>query len=136
MNLPVRHTSGRLAELPFPGWTRDPPAEFDDLFSRMESLLESTFGAAPAVTATAWSPLADFSETDDAYLIEVDVPGIKRDDIDIELSDRDLIISGEIKHGGWLVEIAHTRRWLSLSDHSLAPLTLLTTQRPLGRTAW
>jgi HSP20 family protein len=49
MNLPVRRTSGRLAELPFPGWTRDPLAEFDDLFSRMESLLESTFGAAPAV---------------------------------------------------------------------------------------
>jgi HSP20 family protein len=73
-------------------------AEFDDLFSRMGSLLESTFGATPATTgAAAWAPLADFSETDDAYMIEVDVPGVAREDIDIELSDRDLMISGEIK---------------------------------------
>jgi HSP20 family protein len=101
MNLPVRRTSGRLAERPFAGWSWDPLAEFDDLFNRMGSLLESTFGTTPAAmgtaTATAWSPLADFSETDDAYLIEIDVPGVKRDDIDIELNDRELIISGEIK---------------------------------------
>jgi HSP20 family protein len=45
----------------------------------------------------AWSPSADVSETDDAYLIEVDVPGVKREDLDIEVSDRNLIISGEIK---------------------------------------
>ncbi|QOV40831.1 Hsp20/alpha crystallin family protein [Streptomyces ferrugineus] len=95
MTLPVRRTSGRLAERPL--WARDPLAEFDDLFSRMGSLLESTFGAAPAAAGMTWSPLADFSETEEAYLIEVDAPGVKHDDIDIELSGRDLIISGEVK---------------------------------------
>lgn len=99
MNLPVRRTPGRLAERPFAGWSWDPLVEFDDLFNRVGSLLETTFGATPAAmgTGTAWSPLADFSETDDAYLIEIDLPGVKRDDIDIELSDRALIISGEVK---------------------------------------
>lgn len=81
-------------------------AEFDDLVSRVGSLLESTFGTAPATRGMAWSPaatgvafapLADFYETDDAYLIEVDLPGVRREDIDIELSDRELIISGEIR---------------------------------------
>ncbi|WP_369394437.1 Hsp20/alpha crystallin family protein [Streptomyces sp. CG1] len=85
---------------------RDPLAEFDDLFNRMGSLLETTFGTSPtapgmpwtpAATGMAWSPLADFSETDDAYLIEVDLPGVKREDIDIEMTDRELVISGEIK---------------------------------------
>ena len=36
-------------------------------------------------------------ETDDAYVVEIDLPGVKRDDIDIQLSDRQLTVSGEIK---------------------------------------
>jgi len=31
----------------------------------------------------AWSPLADVSETDDAYLIEADLPGVKQDQLEI-----------------------------------------------------
>lgn len=104
MTPPVRRTSGRLAERPF--WVGDPLAEFDDLCSRMGTLLQSTFGAAPAVAGVAWSPPADFSETDDAYLIEVDVPGVKRDGIDIELSGRDPIISGEIRNASRLARCA------------------------------
>ncbi|MEU2923738.1 Hsp20/alpha crystallin family protein [Streptomyces sp. NPDC007251] len=106
MTLPVRRASGRLAEQPFPGWMRDPLAEFDDLVNRMGSLLESTLGSAPATpgapwsppaAGTPWSPPADFSETDDAYVFEIDLPGVQREDIDIELGDRELIISGEIR---------------------------------------
>jgi HSP20 family protein len=36
-------------------------------------------------------------ETDDAYVIEAELAGIKRDDIDIEMSDRELHISGGYK---------------------------------------
>jgi HSP20 family protein len=43
------------------------------------------------------SPLADVEETDDAYVVEIDLPGVKRDDIDIQLNDRQLTVSGEIK---------------------------------------
>ncbi|MFE9442144.1 Hsp20/alpha crystallin family protein [Streptomyces sp. NPDC006602] len=100
MSLPVRRgTSGRLAERRLPGWVSDPLAEFNELFGRVGNLLESTVGGAmaPATEAMAWSPLADVSETDDAYEIEVEVPGVNRDDIDIEMSDRELVISGEFK---------------------------------------
>ncbi|WDV56588.1 Hsp20/alpha crystallin family protein [Streptomyces coeruleorubidus] len=45
----------------------------------------------------ALAPLADVSETDEAYEIEVDVPGVKRDDINIEMAERELVISGEFK---------------------------------------
>ncbi|WP_244206749.1 Hsp20/alpha crystallin family protein [Streptomyces swartbergensis] len=33
----------------------------------------------------------------DAYLIEVDVPGVKRDDINVEMNDREISITGEYK---------------------------------------
>lgn len=67
-------------------------AEFDDLFERMTHLLES---AAPA--AGVWAPLADMHETDTAYVIEAELPGIKREDIDVEINERELRITGEYK---------------------------------------
>lgn len=99
MTLPARRATGsRLAERRLPGWAGDPLAEFDDLFSRIGNLLETTVGGGLTPTmAGAWAPAADISETDDAYLIEIDLPGVKRDDIDIEMGERELAISGEFK---------------------------------------
>ncbi|OLZ73399.1 heat-shock protein Hsp20 [Streptomyces sp. IMTB 2501] len=95
MTLPVRHRPGSLLERRFPGfgWGEPVAAEFDELFQRMTQLLEGT--AAPG--ELAWSPAADMRETDDAYVIEADLPGIRRDDIDIEMSERGLRITGEYK---------------------------------------
>ena len=44
-------------------------------------------GATAAPAALAWSPAADTRETDDACVIEAELPGIKRDDIDIEITE-------------------------------------------------
>ena len=41
--------------------------------------------------------LADVEETDDAYLVELDLPGVNKSDIDIQLVGRRLIVSGERK---------------------------------------
>src|ERR1700732_3630135 len=55
------------------------------------------FGLAPVDVAEGpWIPLADLSETDDAYVVEVDLPGVNRDQIGIQLQDRELVITGEI----------------------------------------
>ncbi|GAA1066777.1 Hsp20/alpha crystallin family protein [Streptomyces asiaticus] len=99
MTLPVRRVSrAPLAERRHPGWTTGPLAEFDDLFSRMGSLLESTVGSlTPMTEGTTWSPSADVSETDDAYQIEAGLPGVKREDVDIEMAGQELVISGELK---------------------------------------
>src|ERR671931_449248 len=45
----------------------------------------------------AWSPLVDIEETDDAYVIEAELPSVKREDVNIELVGNDLQITGEIK---------------------------------------
>ncbi|WP_412062746.1 Hsp20/alpha crystallin family protein [Rubrivirga sp. IMCC45206] len=42
-----------------------------------------------------WTPRADVSETDDAYVLSLDLPGIDRDTLDVTLDDGTLKISGE-----------------------------------------
>lgn len=45
--------------------------------------------------AAVWAPRVDLSETDDLYRIEVDLPGMTRDDLKISYQDNQLAISGE-----------------------------------------
>jgi HSP20 family protein len=96
MTLPVHRRPGQLLERPFHalGWGEPIAAEFDDLFERMNRFLEAA-STAPAVRA--FSPLADLHESDDAYVVEAELPGIKREDIDVEISERELCITGEYK---------------------------------------
>jgi HSP20 family molecular chaperone IbpA len=42
-------------------------------------------------------PSADIEETDDAYVLEIDLPGVRREDLDIELRDNEVRITAEIK---------------------------------------
>jgi HSP20 family protein len=72
----------------------DPFRELDELYERMNHILES--GVA-TTAADRWVPLADIEETDDAYTIEMELPGIKQDDVDIEVNGRELTVTGEVK---------------------------------------
>jgi HSP20 family protein len=89
--LPVRRSSGRNLTVV------NPTREFEDIYDRMGQLMNLAFGLTPIDVAEApWIPLADLSETDDAYVVEVDLPGVNRDQIGIQLQDRELAITGEI----------------------------------------
>ena len=73
--------------------------EFSELQSRMDTLMQSVFGPLGSLEGAgelaSWRPLADVSETDDRYLVEVELPGVKRDDISVEVAGNELVISGE-----------------------------------------
>ena len=43
----------------------------------------------------AFTPLADIEETDDAFVLEVELPGIDRKDVSVEVRGRWVTISGE-----------------------------------------
>jgi HSP20 family protein len=43
---------------------------------------------------TGFTPLLDVRETEDEYLVMVDLPGVKSEDVTIELTDQVLTISG------------------------------------------
>ncbi|MGP8297325.1 Hsp20/alpha crystallin family protein [Streptomyces inhibens] len=95
MTLPIRHRHGSLLERGIP-W-HEPTAEFEDLFERMNRFLESTSLAPSFGEAMTWAPLTDMHETDDTYKVECELPGMKREDIDVEITEHELRISGELK---------------------------------------
>jgi HSP20 family protein len=72
----------------------DPFRELDQLYERLNHLWETGVGTEGA---DRWVPLADIEETDDAYVIELELPGVKQDDVDIEINGRELTVSGEVK---------------------------------------
>jgi len=57
--------------------------------------MESTVGG--AATAVAWTPLADVTESDDAFHIEIELPGVKKKDINVEANGQELVVTGDIK---------------------------------------
>src|SRR5918994_6378852 len=68
---------------------------------RLRRMLDHTFGAfglpALATESMGWSPPVDIEEQDDAYVIEAELPGVKREDVNIEVIGNELSITGEIK---------------------------------------
>ena len=80
--LPVQRSGRNLTVV-------NPSREFEDIYDRMGQLMNLAFGLAPVDVAEGpWIPLADVSETEDAYVVEVDLPGVNRDQIDIQVQDR------------------------------------------------
>ena len=76
----------------------DPFKEFRNLQKSME-MMNRLFnaverGEAPGVD---FVPAVNTREADDAYYIEVDLPGVKKEDISIDVNDNVLTISGERK---------------------------------------
>jgi HSP20 family protein len=73
-----------------------PWPEFEDLHQRMGRLLENLTGGFNGA-GSAWAPALDLEETDDAYLAEIDLPGINKDDLSVELVGDQVRVHGEIK---------------------------------------
>ena len=71
----------------------DPFRQLDELHDR----LARAWDAGSLGALDRWVPSADLEETDDAYVLELELPGLARDDVDVELGDRVLTVSGEIR---------------------------------------
>jgi HSP20 family protein len=70
----------------------DPLREIADLHDRLDRLVDPG-----GVASSVWTPPVDIEETDDAWIVEAELPGVERDDISIELRENELSITGEIK---------------------------------------
>jgi HSP20 family protein len=70
------------------------------LHSRINDLFDESFGRArgvPSATAGVWLPPVDILESKDAYLIRAELPGMKKEDVTLEVNDGTLTLSGERK---------------------------------------
>ncbi|MEW6670752.1 MAG: Hsp20/alpha crystallin family protein [Thermodesulfobacteriota bacterium] len=68
------------------------------LHDRINRIFDETFprpAPASAPSACDWNPVVDTYETDDTIVIELELPGIDKKDVEINLKDRLLSISGE-----------------------------------------
>ncbi len=73
---------------------------FRDLLSiqeEMNELFNRAFGQRERgePSARLWAPALDIAERKDAYLVKVELPGVKPEDLDISLEDGLLTVSGE-----------------------------------------
>jgi HSP20 family protein len=67
---------------------------FKDEMERMfDRFLEPRWGVLEAVGE--WTPRLDFSETKDAYVVKLEVPGVEQKEINVSLQDGLLTVKGE-----------------------------------------
>ena len=84
-------------------WTRTGelfPTLFRDRFFReFDDLMDRFLGKEPFLTGftRTFTPAIDISETDDAFLVKGEIPGIDPKDLDISLTGQVLTITGEKK---------------------------------------
>ena len=73
----------------------DSGREVDSLQSEVNRVFDAFFGnGAPR---RRWVPAMDLVETDDNLVLRADLPGLSRDDVEIEIKDGVLTVSGERK---------------------------------------
>ena len=79
----------------------NPFRELEDVSNRLNSI----FGRFPArvgseqemLAMSDWTPSVDISETDTAYLVKGEIPGVKKEDIKVTIEDGVITMRGERK---------------------------------------
>ena len=83
----------RPTHSPFLG-SREPFASFFDRFFG-DFWNDSDYVGDFEAGKRTWLPAVDIVETEDAFVATADLPGLKKDDIDVSLEDSVLTVSGE-----------------------------------------
>jgi HSP20 family protein len=101
----------------------DPARELDTLQTDLNRVFDTFFGGRTENGAPRrWIPAMDLAETDEHLVLKADLPGLGADDVEIEVKDGVLTVSGERKtehedssHGYHRVERSYGRFSRSLS---------------------
>jgi len=72
------------------------PALQDDLDRTVDRLFRTWMGPV-SFSEFNWHPTVDVGETNDEVVVKAEMPGMSKDDIEINVEDNQLILSGEKK---------------------------------------
>jgi len=77
----------------------EPFRELSSLQTEMNRLFNAAFDTSPAGNGgnRRWAPAMDLLETEDHFVLRADLPGMTDSDVNIELEDNVLTVSGERK---------------------------------------
>ena len=79
----------------------EPARELNTIQNEMNRLFNTYYDAPPANGGTSgqrrWLPPMDLIESDDNFVLRADLPGLSEEDVNIELEDNVLTISGQRK---------------------------------------
>jgi HSP20 family protein len=108
--LPRREPGGDL-------WRADPLRDLDSMFDRMLRRFDMpSFGRWPQ----GFTPPVSIEETDEAYVFEFELPGVKRDEINIEVGAQELRVSGQINEKQRTGVLRHSTRRTGSFDYRVA----------------
>lgn len=75
----------------------DPFRDMERMRTELDRMLTRTRTPNGGAVHAPWSPVSDVFETDDTIVITAELPGVKDDDVDIEIQDGMLTVKGERK---------------------------------------
>jgi HSP20 family protein len=98
MSLPVKNHNRGSDRTPATQ-SSDQASSFQDIQTQMSRLFQDPSGMFGGVLGSLlpWAPAIDIEETDDAYMVEMELPGAKSDDVSIDVSGNEVRVYGEIK---------------------------------------
>jgi HSP20 family protein len=101
----------------------DPFREIEDAWNRMGSLLGDVVGGAegrPFGVLPGRAAPVDVEETDDAFVVELDLPGVRREDVSIDLRDDELFVTGESRERERKGTLRRQTRRVGAFEHRIA----------------
>lgn len=77
----------------------NPLAELEELRRKMDRLIEESSQRVrePELPERNWQPPAEIYETDTELVVELDLPGVPQEDIQVRIEEHTLLIDGERK---------------------------------------
>ena len=77
-------------------WTPRPTSILNDMDKMISNVFENDWNF-PVRSKTNWSPPVDVKETDDSFTLTTDIPGLTKKEVNVNVSDGIVSISGERK---------------------------------------
>ena len=102
----IRYTNPELTTRP----------SFGNMYDQFNRLFDLAFPTRAAESFGDWSPALDAMEDNDKYVVSLEVPGLKKEDINVSVHDGVLTVSGERK-----------------SEHDIKDATMHRTERYYGK---